>query len=306
MEIIEKTKESRRTNEFELCYMRHRYLKRITDNPTQEEMEPYRSIILNLSRHTYLTYKNLFDIIGFILEDLVNIAYIHLVNFLGLFSLEKTEQKYEEFIEKHIQKKGFPPDKKDISQKNKANFTLFLKQRMEDVVRVCRNKARNIKGLPSEEFYVYCGESDPPEDERELLRNHKKYKYRKVDINVFRSIKRKAKQKNNLPFKFNGLWYICVKLEQKILTLSDFKDVGLDPYDNMHNKNPEEIYLLRQREIQFEENKENFYGHSDQYQVKIIKSFIEKNENNSFYREEIDLAKKYVDKLERRICGYFR
>jgi hypothetical protein len=292
-------KKIRCSNEFELCYMRHKYLRRITENPTEEEMKPYTAIVVKMAKRTYDMYKNLFSVIGFVLDDIINIGKIHLVSFLGLFSLEKMVEKYEEFIEKYNNRNGYPPSTTDIRDKNKANFTIFLKQRMEDVVRVCRQKARNIKGLPTDEFYVYCGLNEPPKNVKDLLVDNKKYGYKKVDITIFKSIKRKAKIKDKKPFQFNGLWYICIDLDRKILSLSDFEGAGLNPYDNMHNKNPEEICTLRQNEEEFEKNRETFYGHSDKKRATIIKSFIRKNRKNRFYIDEIETAKQYLENMKK-------
>lgn len=281
-------------NEFELCYLRHQYLRKVKVNPTEAEMRPYIRIVEHMARNTFYTYKNLFLLVGFELEDVVNVSTVHLVSFLGLFALDQMIDKYEDFLKVHKDKFGYYPGAKDLQNKNKANLTLFLKQRMEDLVRVCRQKARNIKGLPVEEYYVFYGPKKGPRDIRKLLESHEKYGFRKLDLASFKSIKKKADRKGIDPFKFGDNWYICVPLEHKVLTVFDFTGAGLDPHDSIHNKNPEELFFEKQAEQEYENRKEKFFGSSKYRQIAIVRNFIRKNLKNPRLREEIELARKFL------------
>lgn len=285
-------------NEFELCYMRHQYLRRVTYNPTEADMAPYMQIISHQAKNTFYTYRNLFRLVGFDVQDLISIAQIHLVSFLGLYKLDKTPAKYEEFLMVHWKKHDREANTEDVENKDRANLTMFMKQRMEDVVRVCRQKARNIKGMPVEEFYVFYGPKRPPSNSRLLLEDHEKYKFRKLDLGSFKSIKKKCKIKSNdEAFKFAGYWYIAVPLEKRNLTLLDLAGAGLDPYDSIHNKNPEEILFDKVKETEFEEKKANFEAQSDRRKEHIMRHFIRKNKGNPMFSEEIQLAKKFLKDL---------
>ncbi|NJO48270.1 MAG: hypothetical protein HC840_00980 [Leptolyngbyaceae cyanobacterium RM2_2_4] len=301
-------------NEFELCYMRHQYLRRVKYNPTEADMAPYMQIIAHQAKNTFYTYKNLFKLVGFDVEDLINIARIHLVSFLGLYKLDKTPQKYDEFVEVFEKKNSREPDVSDVENKDRANMTIFMKQRMEDVVRVCRQKARNIKGMPVENFYVFYGAKKPPKNTRLLMENHEKYGFRKLDLGSFKSIKKRARrilQDKNLekgikesvpeikfdPFFHAGNWYIAVPLEKRNLTLLDFTGADLDPYDSIHNKNPEELYFAKLDEDEFEQKKESFEAQSAQRKENIVRNFIRKNKGNPAFKEEINLARKFLKDL---------
>lgn len=288
------TKKIHSRNEFELCYLRHTYLRKAKVNPTEPEMRPYMRIVEHMARNTFYTYKNLFMLVGFELEDVVNISTVHLVSFLGLFTLEQMPKKYEDFLDLHKAAHGILPDSSAILNKDKANLTMFLKQRMENLVRICRQKARNIKGLPVEEYYVFYGTKRYPKDLRRLLENHEKYGYRKLDLASFKSIKKKANKKGTEPFKFNDTWYVCVMLEQKTLSIFDFAGAGLDPYDSIHNKNPEQLFFEKQDEEEFEQRKEQFFGFSKQRQMTLIRNFIRKNGKNPRYKDEIKMARKVL------------
>jgi hypothetical protein len=243
-------------------------------------------------------YKNLFVLVGFDIDDLINIAKIHLVSFLGLYKLDKVPHKLVDFLEVHWKKHIRDATESDIDNKDRANMTMFMKQRMEDVVRVCRQKARNIKGMPVEEYYVFVGPKRQPKELRLLLENHEKYHFKKLDIASYKTIKRRLKIRNNdEPFKFAGSWHVAVPLDHRNLTLLDFAGAGYDPYDSIHNKNPEEIFFEKFREKEFEEKKASFEAQSDKRKETIIRNFIRKNKGNPSYTEEINLARKFLKDL---------
>ena len=292
------TKKIHSKNEFELCYLRHQYLRKASTNPTAEEMKPLKAIAAHMARNTYYTYKTLFGIVGFNVEDLVSIANIHMVSFLGLFSLEKMPQKYAEFIKYYAENKLGKPTQEQLMNKDKANFTLFLKQRMEDVVRVCRQKARNIKGLPTEEFFFYCGYKKPPKILRNLVGNHESLGYKKIDQAVYKSIRKRVRVENNTVFRLNNVYYVAVLVDKKSLNIQDFVGADLDPYDNVHNMNPEAVFFAIEDDIRFEEKIEEFHSKTKRSKAQMIRKFIEENSKNPQYRDELVTARKMLKSLD--------
>ncbi len=298
-------------DEFELCYLRHQYLRRVTFNPSQAQMAPFMGIVTNLAKHTYFTYKNLFRLVGFDLEDVISIGKVHLVSFLGLYELSQVPKKYYEFVDIHVKNKLREPTSEDLENKNKANLTGFLKQRMEDVVRVCRQKGRNIKGMATEEFYVFYGAKKPPKDIYKLLEDHEKYGFRKLDLASFKSVSKRAKkielektdkrtrQKIEIgkAFLFSGYYHIAVPLEKRNLTLEDLSGADLDPYDSIHNKNPEELMLMEESTNSFEKQRVIFEAQTDKRKEVILRRFIHKNKNNPLFKEEVALARKFANDL---------
>lgn len=284
---------------FELCYLRHTYLRKVDYNPTEAEMMPYMKIVTHQAKNTFYTYKNLFQMIGFIADDIINIGRIHLTAFLGLSSLEKNQKNMEDFKFIFLKKNAKDPNEADLLNKNKAIFTLELNQRMETLVRVCRQKARNIKGFPTEEFYVFYGPKRPPRNTKKLLEDHEKFQFRKLDLASFKSIKKKMKIKNNdKAFQFAGYWYVAVLLENRTLSFADFSGAGLDPYDSIHNKDPEQILFDKVNEEEFEKKKAIFEKHSDKRKEVILRGFIFKNKKNPHLQEEVGLARKYLKRLD--------
>ncbi len=289
----------RTSDDFELCYLRHQYFRRVKYNPTETEMQPYMYIVQNLTKNTFFTYQNLFKSVGMEQEDVLNIGRAHLVSFLGLYSLESNKKKKKEFVLKYVIDKNREPTKAEIEQKNKANFTCFFKQRMEDAVRVCRQKVRNVKGQPSEEYQVFCGENEPPKHTRTLLKDYDKVGYRKIDFSVFKSIRKKADVNHDATmFKFDGLWYVAISLDQRSLELHDIVGGGYDPYDNVHNMQPDELFLEKESDTLCD-----LFNNRSNYRKRVtLQNFIANHKNIRQYREEIATAQK----LLRDLGGWIR
>jgi hypothetical protein len=287
-------KKIKTSDDFELCFLRHQYFRRAKYNPTEAEMQPYMAIIQNLTKNTFFTYYNLFRCVGMDHDDILNIGRVHLTSFLGLYSLEKMDTKKQEFSERFERYEFRQAVQDDFDQKNKANFTLFFKQRMEELVRICRQKARNIKGVPSEEFQIFCGESKPPRYPRSLLKRHTELGYKKVDFSVFRAIRKRSGVGSDATiFQFDNLWYIAVALEQKNLELEDIIGSGSNPYDNVHNMRPDQLF----EEKQSEGLCAGFHKKSSYRKRVTLRNFIAKNQNNRQYREEIATAKRLLKGL---------
>jgi hypothetical protein len=250
-------------------------------------------IVERLTKNTFFTYFNLFKSVGLYHDDVLNIGRVHLVSFLGLYALERMDQKKAEFADRFERYEFKPPEQSDFDQKNKANFTYFFKQRMEDLVRVCRQKVRNIKGQPSEEYAVFTGKSKPPKYPQKLLRDAEELGYKKVDFAVFKSIRKKANVRFDATiFEFDGNWYVAIPLEQRNLELEDIVGSGSDPYSNLHNMRPD--HLLEEKEA--EGFQARFDGKSDYRKKVILRNFIAKNKGK-VYSEEVVTAKKLLRAL---------
>lgn len=285
-------------NEFELCYLRHQYFRKVNYNPTEKDMKPYLHIATLLASKTFFTYRPLLLLVGLEKEDVINIANVHLVSFLGLFSLEKMPEKYNEFVGIFEKYEDHKPKKSDILNKNQSSFTLFLKQRMEDLIRICRQKARNIKGVPAEGFFYYFGPTLPPRNLSDLVKNYERLGFKKIDAAVYKSIKKRAGVYEDSTFLFDEKYYIAVPIEKKSLTEEDLNGAGMSPRDTLHNMNPEEIYFNLEDTQVWEKRQDEFDGKSSNAKANIIKRFIKKNKSNTSFREEIKVARQLLKELE--------
>ena len=286
------------SNDFECVYMRHQYLRKVKRYPTREEMEPYNKIVENFTRNTFYVYKNLFLMVGLDLEDVSNNGQVQLVSFLGLFALERNPKKLADFRRSFRSRNSLICSKADVLNKNQANFTCFLKQRLDDMVRVCKQKAKNIKGIVAEEFVVFKGTKVPPKDIEDLLENHEKYGYSPLTTTAFKTIKKRMNNKQEGPvYLEDNVWYVCVPIRKKNLSLTDFTCNNYDPYDNLHNMNPEEV-LEKREESDWDGKWLMFNIASNTERMEVIRNFIVENQGNSELKEELKTAKRFLEGMD--------
>lgn len=284
-------------DQFESCYMRHQYLKRVKKQPTREDMEPYNKIVENFSRNTFYIYRNLFLMVGLDLEDVLNNGQVQLISFLGLFALERNPKKLADFKRSFRSRNSIICAKSDVLNKNQANFTCFLKQRLDDMVRVCKQKAKNIKGVIAEEFVVFKGTKRPPKDIEDLLENHEKYGYSSLTTTAFKTIKKRMSNRQEGPIYLDGkVWYVCVPIRKKNLTLTDFTCNNSNPYDNLHNMNPEEV-LEKSEGSDWDGKWLLFNIATNSERSDIIKDFIVKNQGNPIFKQELKTAKRFLEQM---------
>lgn len=292
-------KKIRSKDEFELCYLRHQYIRKVDYNPTKEEMEPYFKIINKQAKKTYVTYLKLLRMVGMGWEDVVSIGQVHLVSYLGLFALDRLPEKRRSFIDVFEQSKGYSPENEDFLNKNKANFTMFLKQRMEDLIRVSRQKVRNIRGFVGKEHYVYCGPTPPPQFLEDLVENYDKYGYRKVDIAVFKTIRKRAKANKDSSFEFGGLWYVNVNVPTRALDFTDFEGADLSPADGVHNQMPDSLVEAMEDNTFWEDRRIEFYATHPDKRMGLLTKFLEDHKNEPKYQAEVKLAMKLFKQAEK-------
>lgn len=280
--------------EFELCYLRHKYLRKSGANPTEAQIKPFNYIINLCTTKTYYTYIGLFQSIGMDWEDIVSIGKTHLVSYLGLFSMQ-TPEKLDKFIDRIYEDTGEAPTLSDILDKDKADFTMFLKQRMEDLVRICRQKVKNIRGQLADEFLVFYGPEAPPDDHNKLIKGYGKLGFKKLDATKFKTLKRKQENKQEGPvYEINGLFYVTIRIDHRQLTIHDLIGAGLNPYDNIHNMNPEDIMLQIATEVDFQKNKEKWEAEPRHKRIKKIRDFIIDKGNDPRYTEEVNTARRMI------------
>lgn len=172
---------------------------------------------------------------------------------------------------------------------------------MEDVVRVCHQKARNIKGMQTDDYLVFYGAQTPPEDLTDFQHNYAKYGYKKLDVSLFKSKKRKfkdaLKNQSGPVFKLDGLNYVCVAVNHRNLELLDLVGADWNPYESIHNMTPEEVMVYLDDQKDYEIKKNRFLAMSKEYRNKKLSDFISLHQNDPMYNEEVQAAKKMLKEL---------
>jgi hypothetical protein len=253
-----------------------------------------------MARNTFYTYRYLFSAVGMELEDVTNIGRVHLVSFIGLFEFSETKnlEKYQEFLKLFAKKnKDQIPTTEDTVGKNKANLTMFMKQRMEDLVRICKQKAKNIRGLRIDEYIPFYGSQPPPEELYKLLEDNETYGFKRADAVMFKALKKRLKADLKEPFAHAGVWYVAVPLEQRSLNVLDLAGAGLDPADGEHYRTPEYLLIEKERENTLDKNIKMYKNYSKEEKAKVLFGFIDSNETNPIFQNEIIIAKRFLREM---------
>lgn len=279
---------------FELCLIRHKYFRKAKCKPTPLQMSLYDKIVKHFSFRTYYTYFDIFSIVGLDKEDVLSLGYVHLVNFWSLFRIgpKKNKDKYNKFTKRYELRYNVYPDSLALDAKNKANFTIFLKQRMEDIVRICSQKAKNIKGFKVDSSMAFYSKDKFLNNLKLPIKNNN-IKY--LSASKFKTIKKRAKSKDSNQFKWAGNWYISIPLAPRNLDKSDLINSGWNMHENEHNINPESVLVNKENKIQFDKQLNLFQNSSNENKLNIIANFINEKANDPNFVDEISTARLYLN-----------
>lgn len=280
------------SNDFESCYLRHSYLKKVTHRPSKEQMSPYDPLIRKFAHKMQHHNKKLLESVGFMQEDLQSIAKVHLITFLGLFSLERNENAYDRYIDVFLDYNKRMPTEKDLLDYNKAVFTKFLKQRAEDMIRICTQKVRNIRGTLLEKFVVLKGKNSPPEDLKLLLLNPKKFGYRAILANTFKERRIKLEKNGQKPpiYFLNGFYYVYLPAQNKTLSAEDLSCSVLGTHDNIYGMTAD--LILEKADL--DQKISRFENLAAKKKLNILRNFVVKHQGLPDYVIEISAARKMI------------
>jgi hypothetical protein len=234
---------------FELVYLRHRYFRQ-SNNPSNERLLSFKEMSDNMAGKNYFTNVATYNITGFELEDIRSIAQIHVVSFIGMSGLKENKDKMEKFISIHKQRNGQDsiPTEKDIFTYECHALSSFLKQRLNELVRFCKNKNAKIRGTRNlRMFFVGPGDLDPTDEE--LVAKHKKIGFEKISSATFVKIRTKNKPVDRANFidKDTGNRLRGIYHEGSDLTIDDIDCTALDFSLNAFYMNPEDIMILNEK-----------------------------------------------------------
>jgi len=307
------TKKYNFNDDFEMLYLRHEYLSRIP-NVDQIDITPFESIANATARLMYDKFRTNFSKISLEQEDIASVTKVYLVAFLGLYSIKVNEDAIERFVAKYKVKNGKDsyPTEVEFERKDRNNLINFLRQRLYHFSTLCERKGRNILvGRDIRGAFAKTKDSILACDE-ELVKDHKKYGYRKVTKKELKEAKEKCKK--------SGISDLCDVdgfeiVEVEILTQGLWNVEGFNPekdYDGhmiipssnyemiygegntIYNSSPEQSYVYAEEEFDLKSFKKRFFKLSNEERVKKLKFFIQKYGNTNTYKGEIKLAKKYM------------
>jgi hypothetical protein len=234
---------------FELVYIRHRYFRNST-NPEPERLAEFEEMICNISDKFFIRNYQVFNEVGFEMEDVRNVTRIHTISFISMGGLAENPDKMEQFRVRHKKKYGqdSEPDRMDIFRKECYDLARFLNQRLQDLTRNCKSKNKNIRGTMNEQIYFIGSAKRDPSD-IDLARYPDVYGYERISKKRYKELQKEndAKGKSKFLSKDNQI-VRAVYLTGNHLSAADIQDLGLDPRDNLYYGNPENNLIRMENE----------------------------------------------------------
>jgi len=288
---------------FELLYLRHGYLSRVK-NPEKLDVEKYFGISFITARKIYNKHKNIFEKVGFNQDDIVAIANVYTVSFVGLYSIEENKDKLDRIVQKYKDKFGkntYPPEK-EIERVNRNNLINFLLQKLRHCAVVCGRKSRNIFVGRDYKGYFADTENSRPASDCLIRENYKKYGYRKVTIKELKEVKEKAKANNIRDlYDKDGFRIFEINIVSGGVTKEDYEDIfnqnkGIyaDPLIAM-----EHMETSREEESAMGKYKEIFNSMDCCEKYDKLSTFVKKYKKDEKYKEEIREARVRMRELKK-------
>lgn len=282
-------------NEFELTYLRWRYFMR-TSNPSDELIRQYEKAAYKVAKEEFNQNYETMKTCGLEIEDVCNIALVHLVSYLGCYSLQFSKDGQAKAKEKSTTQL-YPEE--EIKRKDLSNMIIFIRQRMKDLVRVFRQKNKNVLGENHIAALFQLIDTEVPCTDFELLKSPKKYGYRAVTPSQYRQIRTKLGTHPQVgKFALDGISYRYVRMYISPVWLSDYEN---DDHISVFGTDPENVPQEKNYEIsrryKLERLLDRYEKLDNKRKIKLLKKAVNVLRKTNMI-PELMLAKGMLDKLQ--------
>jgi hypothetical protein len=274
--------------DFENVLFRWKYFNK-TDNPANEEIENYRSVIKEATRSVFASFGTSLKAAGIEIEDLRSIASIHIVSYIGLFSLSNNEKKKQEFCDFFEKKNGRPPLMSDIDQKDKSNAYFFLKQRLLENASQYKNRSMKIYGANKQTRYFIGNEKNTISAER-FIKKAEKLGFIEISESEAKTLVDKLPKEGVVKTKYGQMLRTVNYYTVSPKNDKTYFDIFLS---SNQNNSPEKLLMRKELESQIEE----FENLSNTMKIKTLKKFLNKHKNCDILRKEVSIAKKMLKQI---------
>lgn len=279
-------------DDFELVLFRWRYLNK-TVNPTEEEISKYNSVIKAASGKIYSIFTKVFSRSGMQLDDVRSLARVHIVSYIGLFSLNKNKIKRLEFENSFIKNNNNPPSQKEIDKKDIKTAYAFVYQRLLENALHCKRKISSEFKKETVKLYFLSTDRDSINNSKKIKNRTflKKYNFIQfVEIDEF--FAKKIVEQNGLKMPNSGLLELPDGSAIRILKKTIFKDpTYLDISEKEIEDSPEEIYLKKEEAFLDSILKQKFDSMKSSTRTNLLKKFLKNSKNKGLEKERKEAYK---------------
>jgi hypothetical protein len=298
-------KQANYKDSFEDLYLRHDYLKKITDHDL-EGLQKHEKIAKATARIMYNKLRMTYEKVSFYYEDVLNITRVYVAGFLGNYSFNVQPDKLAIFENEFLVRHGRLPDQSEIDRKERNNLINFLRQRLQTCSVFCERKSRNIVvGRGERVFFAYTALTVPASNDA-ILENPDLFGYRRLTSKEVANLKNKKNLEEEKDHK--GFKIISIESHSQMpipLFVRDFDNndhVNGDSFSEIvHEKltqSTEESIIDVEEDIQLSALKEKFNNFSEKQRKQMLSNFIKQNKDNPRLGDEIKAARKLLKVTE--------
>lgn len=280
-------------NNFDSLLIREDYANKC-DSLSDKYLQEYKKIVDITAKIEFDKFKQIFNGMSLDISDVNSLASMYALYFLNSYSFKNNADKLEKFKKKNPEK-----NQQQIDRYERNCLINFLKQKIRLAAKVCNRKSRNVSGFHHKSYiFAYTKDSIPNIDHELILKDHKKYGYRKVKNKEFMSVKKLAKNKKEI-FDKDGFEIFKIYVLTKPIDTDDyfcFFNTDVNPY----NSTPEEYSIHREETDRTERYKEVFNSMTVKKKKIILNKFIDRNKKNKYLKKELGLAVKLLNKNRKK------
>lgn len=214
---------------------------------------------------------------GYEKEDVISLAKVYLLNYIGNNSLMYHPDKAEKELAKIKNK-----TEEGLLNKEIANLHLNIRQRLGDAARLCTLKSQNYY---SSQLKKMCFKGPVSSDisDDEFLSSIEFLNYEKVTLKEYRTAKIATKAKNKNFVDNNGVFYKMVYIMPSIHC-----EISTEPFKNR------DALIDLETDLKIEQNIDWYEKLPKEEKIEMLKSFVLENKGNKKLKQELREARRQI------------
>lgn len=279
-------------DDFELLYLRHEYIekaKRLGKQLDPSLIARYAGIVKTTAKIMFAKLKPNFQKVGFDEQDFIAITNVYMLSYMALYSIQTNQHEMDTLVSK----RG-PISEVEVLRIDRNRMINFLRQRLTHCSTLFARKARNITvGEDKRGFFAETEKSRDVSKEL-LIKNYKKFGYRKLTLKEFKEVRREAKIKGT-PDLIDKKGFKVIKVEQLNQGLSEYDFQLLSENEKGAFYSPPDVILQkREDDVALESFRIKFQNLDENGKRELLSTFVENNDGDKTLKEEVRLAKKLL------------
>ena len=274
--------------DFEGLIIRNDYLKRASFD--KNSFIEFKNLSKITAEYMFFKYSTFYSRISYYQDDVEQLCNCYLISYISLYSFRFNTDLKDKFIAKYTKQNDEDPTKEILAKEDRNRAIMFMRQQCNNSITVVNRKSRNIIADKDNFYYFAMTQNSLPISKVEnLIKDSKKYNYRKITLKEYKMLQKQQGKKDNI-VDLDGFKVILVrKLADSMFIYEDYDYIE----DNKYS--PETILGRIEEEMSFNQHINDF----EFMENKALKlnSFIEKHKKDVKYKDEVMAAKKILKKL---------